>query len=193
MEDRERVLEVVGQRWNALEEVGEVWRSDHGVVLSAVQHDGRALQFAAEALKGDRDIVLAAVQSDGSALEFATEALRADREVVLAAVQENVDALEDAMAELLEDPTFAPEAKDEFYLLKITMLSGRSTVVAAQLYHIVPNVLDKCHRAGLVDDRNRIMELWHGSERVPDDDCVDNWPGIKQRGEMSDYQLLVSQ
>eukprot|EP00971_Amphidinium_carterae_P157258 3117564-Amphidinium_carterae.1 len=60
--ERESVLKKVRQSWRALEQVDEVWRSDHviEVVLTAVQHDGRALQFAAEALKGDREIVLAA-------------------------------------------------------------------------------------------------------------------------------------
>eukprot|EP00971_Amphidinium_carterae_P019725 388714-Amphidinium_carterae.1 len=63
MESRcRRVLEWVKQDLDgeALQDVAEVWRSDHEVVLAAVEHDWRALQFAAEALKGDREIVLAA-------------------------------------------------------------------------------------------------------------------------------------
>eukprot|EP00971_Amphidinium_carterae_P015525 306433-Amphidinium_carterae.1 len=60
MESRRSVLDAVQQRWDALGEVGEVWRSDREVVLTAVQQDGRALQFAAEVLQGDREIVFAA-------------------------------------------------------------------------------------------------------------------------------------
>eukprot|EP00971_Amphidinium_carterae_P316753 6296415-Amphidinium_carterae.1 len=57
-EDRESVLQKVGHHGSALQAVAVVWRSDHEVVLTAVQHDWRALQFAAEELKGegDRDV-----------------------------------------------------------------------------------------------------------------------------------------
>eukprot|EP00971_Amphidinium_carterae_P067445 1335581-Amphidinium_carterae.1 len=58
--NRERVLEAVKKRWDALKGVDEIWRSDREVVLTAVQHDGNAAQFAAEALKADREVVLAA-------------------------------------------------------------------------------------------------------------------------------------
>eukprot|EP00971_Amphidinium_carterae_P046403 913511-Amphidinium_carterae.1 len=85
MDCRESVLEVVRQhKWRydsiPLEDVAEVWRGDHEVVLTAVQRDGRALEFAAETLQGDREFVFAAVQTNGHALQYATEALRADRE-----------------------------------------------------------------------------------------------------------------
>eukprot|EP00971_Amphidinium_carterae_P289698 5752366-Amphidinium_carterae.1 len=60
MESRELVLEAVRQRWDALQTVGEVWRSDREVVLAAVRHNGLALAYAAEVLKRDREIVLAA-------------------------------------------------------------------------------------------------------------------------------------
>eukprot|EP00971_Amphidinium_carterae_P004541 91047-Amphidinium_carterae.1 len=53
--ERRGVLKAVVQRWDALREVDELWKSDREVVLAAVQHDGRALKFAAEALKGDRE------------------------------------------------------------------------------------------------------------------------------------------
>eukprot|EP00971_Amphidinium_carterae_P153086 3034528-Amphidinium_carterae.1 len=114
MESRERVLEA----------------SDHEAVLTAVQANGCAIQFAAETLKGDREIVLAAVRQNGYALKYAAQVFWSDREVVQAAVQQDTDALEDAADVLLEDPSFATEAKGEFRLLKLTMLSGRSTVLA---------------------------------------------------------------
>eukprot|EP00971_Amphidinium_carterae_P147824 2930111-Amphidinium_carterae.1 len=70
---RERVLEAIRQhRWHPiripLQEVDEIWRRDHGVVLAFVQANGLALEFASEALKGDREIVLAAVRKRGFAL-----------------------------------------------------------------------------------------------------------------------------
>eukprot|EP00971_Amphidinium_carterae_P345370 6486292-Amphidinium_carterae.1 len=165
MESRELVLEAVRQSWHALQEVDEVWRSDHEVVLTAVQRKGWALEFAAEALKGDREIVLAAVQQNGFALRNATEALRADRGVVLAAVQQDADALRFAADCLIEDASFAMEAKRRFFLLKLTLLSGRSTVVAAWAFWKVENVLRRCRNRLGLSDEGTTMELLHGSER----------------------------
>eukprot|EP00971_Amphidinium_carterae_P237314 4710841-Amphidinium_carterae.1 len=77
MESRESVLKAVEHRWDALRDVGDVWKGHHEVVLTAVendarpstvQHDGRALLYAAEALKGDHEVVLTAVQHNGRAL-----------------------------------------------------------------------------------------------------------------------------
>eukprot|EP00971_Amphidinium_carterae_P250940 4981585-Amphidinium_carterae.1 len=201
-----------------LQEVDEIWRRDKEVVLTAVQQDWRAFQFAAEALKGDCEFVLTAVKKNGFALEYATEALRADREVVLlavrrnglalkyaaealradpevvqAAVQENELALPFAADCLLEDPTFATEAKrDFFYVLKLTMLSGRSTVVAAESYWQVENVLAECRRRLGLSDDGATIELLHGSERVPDYEAVGGWPGIQPPGKISEYELLVT-
>eukprot|EP00971_Amphidinium_carterae_P096855 1917272-Amphidinium_carterae.1 len=63
-------------------------------------------------------MVLTAVRQNGSALMYATEALKADREVVLTAVQQFPGSLGFAADGLLEDPTFATEAKTRGYLLK---------------------------------------------------------------------------
>eukprot|EP00971_Amphidinium_carterae_P071046 1404666-Amphidinium_carterae.1 len=82
-----------------------------------------------EARKADREIVLAAVRKNGLALQYASKTVRADREVVLTAVQQSQYALRHPADCLLEDPTFATETKRNwFHLLKLTMLSGRSTV-----------------------------------------------------------------
>eukprot|EP00971_Amphidinium_carterae_P120956 2396110-Amphidinium_carterae.1 len=95
------------------------------------------------------------------ALKHAADSLKADRDVVLAAVQQDSDALPYAADYLLEDPSFATEAKREFHLLKVTMLSGRSTVVAVLGLWNVKRVLDECRRRlGLADD-GATMELWH--------------------------------
>eukprot|EP00971_Amphidinium_carterae_P047365 933198-Amphidinium_carterae.1 len=152
-----------------------------------------ALQHATEARRADRAVVLAAVQQSGSALMYATEALRADRDVVLAAMQQSASAIRFAADEMLEDPTFATEAKTRHYLLKVTMLSGRSTVVAAG-YELAYGVLVRCReRLGLADDGST-LELWHSSgERVPDDYTeVRHFPGIQPPGKISEYQLLVT-
>eukprot|EP00971_Amphidinium_carterae_P324482 6448645-Amphidinium_carterae.1 len=71
------------------------------------------------------------------------------------------------------------------------MLSGRNTVVVTTGYAEVEDVLANCRRRlGLADDGST-MELWDGSDRVPADDVVQYWPGIKPKGEISEYQLLV--
>eukprot|EP00971_Amphidinium_carterae_P002684 53273-Amphidinium_carterae.1 len=58
-------------------------------------------------------------------------------------------------------------------------------------FYIVEHVLINCRRRlGLADDGST-MELMHGSERVPDDVRVGDWPGVQPRGEISEYQLLL--
>eukprot|EP00971_Amphidinium_carterae_P236636 4696696-Amphidinium_carterae.1 len=108
-------------------------------------------------------------------------------------MQQYESALREAADCLLEDPTFATKAKKQFFLLKITMLSGRSTVVAAMNRYTTRSILGACHsRLGLARDGTS-LGLWHGSDRVPEDAKVRDWPGIKPRGEISEYQLLVTQ
>eukprot|EP00971_Amphidinium_carterae_P261661 5191067-Amphidinium_carterae.1 len=136
---------------------------------------------------------------------YATEALWSDREVVLTAVQQDAGALACAADDLLEDPSFATEAKKKFHLLKLTALSGRSTMVAAgsyleiadgvasYRYNEVWEVLRKCRNRLGLSDEGGTMELWHGSDRVPADGTqVTDWPGIQPLGEISEYQLLVT-
>eukprot|EP00971_Amphidinium_carterae_P062746 1242036-Amphidinium_carterae.1 len=77
------------------------------------------------------------------------------------------------------------EAKKQFHLLKLTMLSGRSTVVAAVDFNSVRYVLyECCERLGLSND-GATMELWHGSDRVPDGAFLPDWLGVKPKGELS--------
>eukprot|EP00971_Amphidinium_carterae_P309008 6139909-Amphidinium_carterae.1 len=83
--------------------------------------------YAAEKLKGDRAIVLKAVEQDGRALDYAAEELKGDRAIVLKAVEQTGIALMYAADALLLDSTFAPEAKKQGFILKISMLSGRYT------------------------------------------------------------------
>eukprot|EP00971_Amphidinium_carterae_P119864 2374055-Amphidinium_carterae.1 len=147
----------------------EARKADREVVQAAAQQNGHALKLASEALRADREIVLIAVRKKGMALQHTTEALKADREVAQAAVQHDNGALQYAADCLLEERTFATEAKRQFYLLKLTMLSGRSTVVAASGYTNVGSVLDVCReRLGLADN-GATLELCHGSNWVPVD------------------------
>eukprot|EP00971_Amphidinium_carterae_P119006 2357570-Amphidinium_carterae.1 len=186
--DREVVLAAVQKHGGALGLATEALRADREVVRAAVQKTGFALEHATKALRADHEIVLEAVRKHGGALSYATEALRADREVVQAAVQQEAAALRWVADEMLEDPSFAPEAKRKFHLLKVTLLSGRSTVVAAWDGWHVNNVYAQCRRRlGLADD-GATMELWHCSgERVPDGPTtkVRHLPGLQPKGEIS--------
>eukprot|EP00971_Amphidinium_carterae_P048353 952856-Amphidinium_carterae.1 len=74
----------------------------------------------------EREQHLANVKRDGR-LEWVPVRYRADREIVLAAVQQDPYALRYAAEELQQDGTFAPEAKQRWNILKVSMLSGRST------------------------------------------------------------------
>eukprot|EP00971_Amphidinium_carterae_P219090 4349302-Amphidinium_carterae.1 len=73
------------------------------------------------------------------------------------------------------------------------MLSGRSTIVAALSPWNVEYVLAVCRsRLGLADD-GTTMELWHGADRVPEDESVRSFPGRKPTGEITEYQLILTQ
>eukprot|EP00971_Amphidinium_carterae_P302532 6011711-Amphidinium_carterae.1 len=112
----------------------------------------------------------------------------------LAALIPKRGALDYAADCLLEDPTFATEAKRQFHLLKLTMLSGRSMVVTANGDMDVEEVLQECHRRLNLADDGAAMELWDLSgEKVPDDEEreVRDWPGLQPTGEISEYQLVL--
>eukprot|EP00971_Amphidinium_carterae_P143327 2839631-Amphidinium_carterae.1 len=162
--DRDIVLAAVQQKGCVLEDVAEECKADGAVVLAAVQQDGYALKYAAEECKRDREIVLAAVQNKGCALYHAAEACKADREIVLVAVQQNPDAIRHAVDELLLDSTFASEEKQSWYILKVSLLSGRSTVVMSSLFgrdSAAVVVSDCCRRLGM--DRSGNETLIHGT------------------------------
>eukprot|EP00971_Amphidinium_carterae_P304957 6060024-Amphidinium_carterae.1 len=93
------------------------------------------------------------------------------------------------------------EAKRRFFLLKLTMLSGRSTLVAApsdedvRPFWTVEFVLAVClERLGLADNAAMMdgIQLLHGSERLPADVRVEDLPGVQPPGEISEYQLVIT-
>eukprot|EP00971_Amphidinium_carterae_P158659 3145246-Amphidinium_carterae.1 len=72
------------------------------------------------------------------------------------------------------------------------MMSGRSTVVVAWGDEDVEEILEKCCERLDLEDDGGTMELWHGSDKVPDDGTeVKDWPGVQSRGEISEYDLVI--
>eukprot|EP00971_Amphidinium_carterae_P037813 743513-Amphidinium_carterae.1 len=74
------------------------------------------------------------------------------------------------------------------------MLSGRSTVVASNGRTLALDIIRQC--CGRLEIQGRGREaLVHGAEVVPngiqDASRVENWPGLRPRGEVSEYQLIV--
>eukprot|EP00971_Amphidinium_carterae_P234903 4661357-Amphidinium_carterae.1 len=60
------------------------------------------------------------------------------------------------------------------------MLSGRSAVVVAYGHEKVRLVFARCRRRLSLAEDGTMMELWHGSDKVPDDDTsVRDWPGVQ--------------
>eukprot|EP00971_Amphidinium_carterae_P238808 4740701-Amphidinium_carterae.1 len=107
-----------------------------------------------------------------------------------AAVQRNPNAILIASDELLLDSTFAPEEKRDFYILKISMLSGRSLVVLAASWDSTESVVEKCcDRFGI--RRRGTERLVYGTEVVPERAQVIDWPGLRPQGEVSECQLVL--
>mmetsp|Transcript_24915 Transcript_24915/g.45750 ORF Transcript_24915/g.45750 Transcript_24915/m.45750 type:complete len:283 (-) Transcript_24915:23-871(-) len=196
--EREIVLAAVSQHGYALAFAAEELRREREVVLTAVTQFGHALEWAVEELKADREIVLAAVSQAGGALELASEELKGDRGVVLAAVAQQPVALMFAADSLLEDESFAEEARVFFYFFKVVVLSGRSCVVALwapehPLYGL-PNKSEllrySCKKLGMPQTGGET--LVYGTELVPDTDVSPKWPGSPALGHMTEYQLVSS-
>eukprot|EP00971_Amphidinium_carterae_P290915 5776991-Amphidinium_carterae.1 len=175
----------------ALRFAAEECKADREIVLAAVKEYNfassvyetcNALEFAAEECKRDREIVLAAVQKNGWALQYAAEECKADRQIVLEAVEQNPDALRYASDELLLDSTFASEAKKHWCILKVSMLSGRLTVVMASGDDQAEDIVGRCcHR--LTIHKSGQESLVHWTEVVPATAMVRSWPGLRPAGE----------
>eukprot|EP00971_Amphidinium_carterae_P149489 2963969-Amphidinium_carterae.1 len=76
----------------------------------------------------------------------------------MAAIMQNLKALEWASDELLQDSAFAPDAKQRVRMLKITMLSGRSTYLVLRFYDSPEQILQRCCK--------RLGYAYRGSERL---------------------------
>eukprot|EP00971_Amphidinium_carterae_P284020 5639015-Amphidinium_carterae.1 len=121
---------------------------------------------------------------------WADSSCKSDHEIVLAAVKRNGLALQWAADPLLEDCTFAAGQKRMYYLLKITLLSGRYTIVAHNNGTLDTAIRMCMKRLGLNSTGSE--RLVHGVDVVPCDSNVSQWPGIRPRGEISEYQLILS-
>eukprot|EP00971_Amphidinium_carterae_P165500 3280718-Amphidinium_carterae.1 len=187
--NRETVLSVVQPTDSALESSrrynGAIYsKADREIVLTAVMQDGTCLQWAEEPCRIDSEIVLAAVKKDGMSLQWAAESCRSDREVMLAAIAKSKLALMHAAEELLEDSSFAAEAKQELFLFKVSLLSGCSTHVPVSVrntFSLTEHIIRaRCRRFGL--EYSATMKLIHGSGDVPGVTPVRDFPGLKPGG-----------
>mmetsp|Transcript_8074 Transcript_8074/g.18898 ORF Transcript_8074/g.18898 Transcript_8074/m.18898 type:complete len:229 (-) Transcript_8074:65-751(-) len=190
--DPEIVLAAVRQNGWALQFAAECCRRDREIVLAAVSTDGRALQYASEECQRDGAIVLAAVTQDGLSLAFTSESWKRDRELVMKAIKQNEFALNFAGEELLLDRTFAKEVKLRWYILKIGILSGRYIHCIAAALELQPasRIIRYCCKHFRLAYRGNEV-LVHGDALVPHDAEVQNWPGIRQQGEVTEYQLVM--
>eukprot|EP00971_Amphidinium_carterae_P018333 361640-Amphidinium_carterae.1 len=137
--------------------------------------------------------MLAVVLVDGEKLRHVPEQFRDNRAIVAAAVSSRPWALHFASDTLLQDDTFAVEARQSFYFFSVVTLSGRSCCVALEdLGYQDPRriVLERaCERLQM--QRTGKELLLHGSETVPDHNDVQRWPGSPAPGRTVELQLVV--
>mmetsp|Transcript_34400 Transcript_34400/g.77006 ORF Transcript_34400/g.77006 Transcript_34400/m.77006 type:complete len:333 (-) Transcript_34400:19-1017(-) len=192
--DREIVMAAVRQNWSALEKASEACKSDHDIVLAAVKQNRSALRMADTICRSDREIVLAAVRQHWLSLEWAAEPCRNDRQIVSTAVRTARNALIWAADGLLEDTTFARDAKKEYYILRISLLSGRYTVVPScmALNETADQVIRTCFKRLNLPSRGG-AKLVYGSDVLPGDQRIMDWPGLRTEvADVSEYQLVVA-
>mmetsp|Transcript_73303 Transcript_73303/g.137002 ORF Transcript_73303/g.137002 Transcript_73303/m.137002 type:complete len:268 (-) Transcript_73303:13-816(-) len=196
--DREVVLAAVSSDGDALALVAEELRNDKEIIMAAVLQTGGALEHVSAKLAGDREIVAAAISESGWALSFASEELRSDRDLVLAATARDPEALQVAGQVLLKDTSFAVAARQTVYFFKVSLLSGRSCIIAADndeecsepgLSALSQLLVDSCARLGI--ERNGCELLVHGLQIVPEGASMCDWPGSPSKGTVTEYQLIV--
>mmetsp|Transcript_45019 Transcript_45019/g.82276 ORF Transcript_45019/g.82276 Transcript_45019/m.82276 type:complete len:202 (+) Transcript_45019:45-650(+) len=195
MVSRQLILGFVAQEGSALSDVPSTFKADPEIVTAAVSDDGYALKYAAEELRGDRDVVIAAVQQNGHALQFASTAMRSNAEVVIAAVRQTRFAIEYLVPELLLDEDFRAELPclEDVFILKVSMLSGRSCIIVSEADNRedeLSHVLKRCaERLGLTSaDAGRAVLLLE-AHPVPDTHVCE-WPGLLS-GQVHELQLVL--
>eukprot|EP00971_Amphidinium_carterae_P307932 6119613-Amphidinium_carterae.1 len=70
------------------------------------------------------------------------------------------------------------------------MLSGRSTVVTAEGHAIAEDIVGRCCRRLQIQGRGT-KALVHGTEVLPARARVRRWSGIRPRGQVTEYQLVL--
>eukprot|EP00971_Amphidinium_carterae_P181891 3609283-Amphidinium_carterae.1 len=171
------VLAAVMQSGTAIQYAAKDFARDREIVLVAVKQNGRALQFAEEPCSSDREIVLAAVRQYGPALVSAAEECKGEREIASAAVEQDVVALMFVSDELLLDTTFAKEAKQLCFILKICMISGRCIYVVSKAdnFNTAEEILIWCCEEFGIEDSDTTA-LVSGVDIVPIHANVQDWP-----------------
>jgi uncharacterized protein YsxB (DUF464 family) len=96
-------LQRVKHDGHELRDLGNKFKDDKTVVLTAVSQYGHALCYADDSLKKDKDVVLAAVSQNGWAFNFADNSLKKDKDFALEAVSQNEAVLEYADDRLKKD------------------------------------------------------------------------------------------
>mmetsp|Transcript_68446 Transcript_68446/g.127734 ORF Transcript_68446/g.127734 Transcript_68446/m.127734 type:complete len:221 (-) Transcript_68446:87-749(-) len=188
--DREIVLAAVMNNSHAMQYAAESCKADREIVLEMVKRHGRCFELAAREFRSDHEIVLTAVRSFPPAVLMADETCRNNREIMQAAITGTEHYFKFASDELLEDSTFAPKTRMEFFLLKITMLSGQSAIVCAKGRDTLSWILQDCC-SKLEVEKTESAELLNGCNAVPATAIVSTWPGIQPKGQVTEYQLVL--
>eukprot|EP00971_Amphidinium_carterae_P004424 88546-Amphidinium_carterae.1 len=139
-----------------------------------------------------------AVEQNGFALNYASVSLREDKEVVFKALAYAPDTITAAGPALLHDEDFCPHLKTSYNIVRFTMaLSGAShTLIAEDTgcglhdYEFVTTFLCACLQRHLPDTRIHILD--QDGQQVPREGDIRHWPGLKARGKVSDYSVIIS-
>jgi len=130
-------------------------------------------------------------------------------------VSKNCSALQWAAENLLQDESFAPEARQKICIFKIAALSGHACLVPFSRFDFLPSrsevrrsagnnrtlwydsgvklLRTSCSKLGMVYTGDET--LLFGSEAVPatdDTQSPHSWPGAPREGTVVEYQLVMS-
>lgn len=109
--DKDFVLKAIRRNEYALDYASDSLKNDKEFILKVLKIDGYSIEFASDRLKDDKDVVLKAVKKEGRSLSYASERLRDDKDVVLTAIKRDESALEFASERLKNDEDFISEVE----------------------------------------------------------------------------------
>ena len=109
--DKDFVLKAIRRNEYALDYASDSLKNDKEFILKVLKIDGYSLEFASDRLKDDKDVVSKAVKKEGRSLSYASERLRDDKDVVLTAIKRDESALEFASERLKNDKDFISEVE----------------------------------------------------------------------------------
>mmetsp|Transcript_41646 Transcript_41646/g.75587 ORF Transcript_41646/g.75587 Transcript_41646/m.75587 type:complete len:377 (+) Transcript_41646:184-1314(+) len=208
-DDRDLVLSAIAHQGNAIRFASERLKRDHDTVLAAVTNQWQAIELVPEEPRADREIIMTALRQNSETLlhtskellkdpDFVKEAVKLSGGLALQCADPSLQCDENFLEELMDE--LGPVRSKDIYILRITMLSGRSCVVVVD-FHVIDRrhvgSLNKAHvlqTCGPMLDLNPSdicrTDLLFDQTKVESREEVRHWTGVEP-GIVNEFTLVL--